>query len=161
MIYAPRPLRLPDLYRRSRTGTPTHVSPGYSPVYSPVNGVFEPAFRHHIGDRRTDFVRSPSIFSSIRPQVPRSGSDPQLTRWENEMDDYNDMLRLRTRDPRELRGGLHRQCNWNIDQPSPRKIDSYHPVINKNTVDLERIAEGLDTRTTVSIKSDSCIKFLY
>lgn len=40
-----------------------------------------------------------------------------------------------------------------MDQSSPRRNDSYHTGLNKNTVDLERIAQGLDTRTTVMLRN--------
>lgn len=159
VIYAPRPLRVPSDRLRPGSAGSLHYSPSYSPTYSPTyppENPFETGLKQYLSESRPDYLRSPSVFPHRSP-FSRPDSDPQLGKWEHDIDDYSEMLRMRPRDPREHRGVLSRQLYaWSMDQQSPRRIDSYHLGPNKNTVDLERIAQGLDTRTTVSWYRTGC-----
>jgi len=141
IIYSPKPLRLS---RSDSAGSLQQYSPpSYSPTYSPLDSKFEKGLRQYISETRP----SPSLYP-LRSPFSRPTSATQSGKWDREADDYSEMLRLRPRDPREHRGAQYK--HWTMDQSSPRRNDSYHAGLNKNTVDLERIAQGLDTRTTVS-----------
>ncbi|KAF8472448.1 RNA recognition motif 2-domain-containing protein [Kalaharituber pfeilii] len=153
---SPKSLNCPTdmLVRRGSTGSLQRCSTGYSPNYSPLHSNhFEPGYKHYLPDPHPEFTRSQGTFPTPQSRIPRGASDPQLGRWESDMDEYNEMMSMRTRDPRILRGTYHRPANWTMDCIGPRRPDSYHPVLNKNTVDLERISQGLDTRTTIMLRN--------
>ncbi|RPB25334.1 hypothetical protein L211DRAFT_115750 [Terfezia boudieri ATCC MYA-4762] len=147
IIYSPKPLRLSNhKLRPDSTGSLQRYSPSYSPTYSPLDSNFEKGLRQYISETRA----SPSLYP-LRSPFSRPTSISQGVKWDREADDYSEMLRLRPRDPREHRGAQYK--HWTMDQSSPRRNDSYHTGLNKNTVDLERIAQGLDTRTTVMLRN--------
>jgi len=147
IIYSPKPLRLSNhKLRPDSAGSLQQYSPSYSPAYSPLDSNFEKGLRQYISETRA----SPSLYP-LRSPFSRPVSTSQGGKWDREADDYSEMLRLRPHDPREHRGAQYK--HWTMDQSSPRRNDSYHTGLNKNTVDLERIAQGLDTRTTVSLEN--------
>lgn len=151
---SPRPYRLP-LERMVRPHSNSSLP--RSAAYSPSEHREDVGLDNFLHDSRAQIPRGPQAsLLPYRSNLARPESGHQLARWQNDMDDFPEVLKLRSRDPRELRGPSQRGGTWgNFDQPNSRRLETYHHGTSKNIVDLDRIQQGLDTRTTVSLTLNS------